>query len=144
MVQLYSCLIMFLLPVIIIPYESLFLKMRNRHSLLKVLNPYSLAKRNTLCLSKIPKIPLYPRLLQKFLSPCSEQKSQNPPLPVFSPKLLLAPLTKFPKSLLPASSPKFHLLPKFSISLLSKILFSRCQRSIYMGIDRKSVVQGRV
>ena len=54
---------MFLLPVIIIPYESLFLKMRNRHSLLKVLNPYSLTKRNTLCLSiipKIPKIPLYP------------------------------------------------------------------------------------
>ena len=63
MVQLYSCLVMFLLFVIIISYESLFLKMRNRHSLLKVLNPYSLTKCNTLCLSiipKIPKIPLYP------------------------------------------------------------------------------------
>ena len=79
MVQLYSCLVMFLLLVIIIPYESLFLKMRNRHSLLKVLNPYSLPKRNTLCLSKIPKIPLYPRLLQKFLSPCSVNK--NPKIP---------------------------------------------------------------
>ena len=48
---------MFLLHVIIIPYESLFLKMRNRHSLLKVLNLYSLAKRNTLCLTKFPKSP---------------------------------------------------------------------------------------
>ena len=79
MVQFYSCLVMFLLLVIIIPYESLFLKMRNRHSLLKVLNPYSLAKRNMLCLSKIPKIPLYLRLLQKFLSPCSINK--NPKIP---------------------------------------------------------------
>ena len=89
---------MFLLHLIIIPYESLFLKMRNRHSLLKVLNPYSLTKRDMLCLTKFPK------------SPTTHVFSKN-----FS---LLALLTKIPKSL---TTRIFSKTSPCSVSKISKI-----------------------
>ena len=134
MVQLYNCLVMFLLHVIIIPYESLFLKMRNSHSLLKVLNSYSLAKCNQLCLTKFLKSPTT-RIFFKIASLCSVNK--NPKIPHY-PHLLQIPS--------PCSINKILIIPHYLhlfqnffsflnfLSPLSKILFSHYQRSIYMGI----------
>ena len=53
--------------------ESLILKMRNSHFLLKVLNSYSLARCNQLCLTKFPKSPIT-RICSKIPSPCSVNK----------------------------------------------------------------------
>ena len=47
--------------------------MRNSHFLLKVLNSYSLARCNQLCLTKFPKSPIT-RICSKIPSPCSVNK----------------------------------------------------------------------